>query len=138
MGTNMKKRYLKSAVVLTILLIFILSNFVSVMGTNIVGYKQSKLNINPSPISNINYITLEFFFSEPTVVANDENIWVYLDESDLNMMIPNKPILPVNITVLEFLFGTEIVSVNFEYSKPVVINLTKQIALASYPVYDKN
>ncbi len=133
----MKKRYLKSAVVLSILVIFILSNFVSVMGINIVGYKQSILNISPSPISNINYITLEFFFSEPTVVVDDENIWVYLDESDLNMMIPDKPILPVNITVLEFLFGTEIVSVDCEHSKPVIINLTKKIALASYPAYDK-
>jgi hypothetical protein len=136
MGAKMKKRHLKSAVILSILLIFILSNFVSVIGFSIVG-ENSKLDLNPSPISNSNQIILEFFFSEPTIVVDEKNIWVYLDESDLNMMIPEKPILPVNITVLEFLFGTEIISVDYEHSKPVIINLTKRIAIASYPDYDK-
>jgi hypothetical protein len=66
-----------------------------------------------------------------------ENIWVYVNESDLNMMIPGKPILPVNISELEFEFGTKITSIEYKHSTPIIINLTGRLTHASKSMYDK-
>jgi len=117
--------------------ILVLSSFTSVIGTrnNILeGYDFIK---NPAPILNIKQITLEFSFSDPTISTDGDQIWVYLDESDLNMMIPDKPVLPVNITVLEFVFGTEIIDVEYSHSDPIEINLSRQIARAGRPNFDQ-
>ncbi len=125
----MKINNLKKEIVIILALIFILSNCVSVLGI------QKSIEFEETG-SETQSITLEFFFSYPTIVVDGENIWVYMNESDLNMMIPDQPILPVNLTVLEFEFGTEIIAVEYEHSTPVIINLTGKLACASKPIYD--
>ncbi|MCK5112620.1 MAG: hypothetical protein KAQ84_03675 [Thermoplasmatales archaeon] len=125
----MKINNLKKEIVIVLALIFILSNCASVLGIQkSIGFEETG--------SEAQSITLEFFFSYPTVVVDGENIWVYVNESDLNMMIPDQPILPVNLTVLEFEFGTEIIAVEYEHSTPEIINLTGKLACASKPIYD--
>jgi len=129
---------LKKKIVKVIVLIFILSNCVSVSGIN-AEFKQirSDHNIFSSATSEIQFITLKFFFSYPEIVIEGENIWVYVNESDLNMMIPDKPILPVNLTELEFEFGTKIISIDYKHSIPLIINITGKLVCAPKPIcYD--
>ena len=126
----MKSNNLKKEIIIVLALIFILSNCVSVIGIH-----KKSIGFNGTG-SETQSITLEFFFSYPTIVVDGENIWVYVNESDLNMMIPDQPILPVNLTVLEFEFGTEIVAVEYEHSTPEIINLTGKLACASKSMYD--
>ncbi|UCF13338.1 MAG: hypothetical protein JSW06_03530 [Thermoplasmatales archaeon] len=125
----MKINNLKKEIVIILALIFILSNCESVLGI------QKSIEFEETG-SIIQSISLEFFFSYPTIVVDGGNIWVYINESDLNMMIPDQPILPVNLTVLEFEFGTEIIAVEYEHSTPVIFNLTGTLACASKPIYD--
>jgi len=134
----MKKIIKNKTLIIIITLFFTLSNYSSVIGTGINQFYGDQSKIKTLSQSNdINYITLDFCFSQPNIVANDENIWVYIEESDLNMMIPGKPVLPVNITTLEFEFGTEIISIYYNHSKPILFNLTKKISQASYPKTDE-
>ncbi|MCK4415708.1 MAG: hypothetical protein KAU84_01000 [Thermoplasmatales archaeon] len=126
----MKNNNLKKEIIIVLALIFILSNCVSVIGVH-----KKSIGFNETG-SETQSITLEFFFSYPTIVVDGENIWVYVNESDLNMMIPDQPILPVNLTVLEFEFGTEIIAVEYEHSTPEIINLTGKLACASKSMYD--
>ena len=126
----MKSNNLKKEIIIVLALIFILSNCVSVIGIH-----KKSIGFNETG-SETQSITLEFFFSYPTIVVDGENIWVYVNESDLNMMIPDQPILPVNLTVLEFEFGTEIIAVEYEHSTPEVINLTGKLVCASKSMYD--
>lgn len=136
----MKNNTLNKAFIILIATIFILSTSGSVLGIQQKEFKlkETKLFENPNPItqSKLQYLSLDFFFSSPKIVVDGENIWVYINESDLNMMIPDRPVLPVNITELEFEFGTEIISVDYKHSNPVIINLTGNLTYASKPMYD--
>jgi len=133
----MKINIKNKVTLLFILTIFLLSNFTTVIGTFNKNSNNLELSENPTAISITNSLTMEYSFSYPKIVVDDNQLWVYINESDLNMIIPNKPVLPVNITVLEFEFGTEIVDIDFEHSKPILINLSRPIACSNYPKYDQ-
>ncbi|UCD13000.1 MAG: peptidase C25 [Thermoplasmatales archaeon] len=136
----MKIHHRKREIVLIIAFILISLNQISVIGTNSIGLTDIHLSGTTSVPSESyqQYIKLEFFFSDPIVVVDGDHIWVYINESDLNMMIPGQPVLPVNLSVLEFLFGTEILSVEYDHSPPQIINLTGTLARASHPMLDDN
>ena len=127
---------LKKEIVLIIVLIFILSNGTSVFGLES-EYNNLQRVAKPIVESDIKFLNLTFFFSYPKIVVDGGNIWVYVNETDLNMMISGKPVLPVNITELEFEFGTKIKSIEYKHSTPIIINLTGRLAHASKSMYDK-
>ena len=81
------------------------------------------------------YISKTYEFSEPVITEEGEYIYVSLDESDLNMVVPEYPVLPVNLTVMEFPLGTDVSYVYYYHSEPEIINLTQPLAfsLASPP-----
>ena len=84
----------------------------------------------------IKYIEIDLDFSDPEVVPYGSYVIVRLDESDLNRMDPGQPVLPVNLSVFELPFGTEILGVEYEHSAPIIYNITKKIAFASMPGTD--
>ncbi len=89
----------------------------------------SALGYNYKSISNkTNIISFDLEFSDPELIIHDENITVHINESDINMIVPDRPVLPVNITTLEFELGTKIKSVTCEHSCPEDIYLEKNIA----------
>ncbi len=127
----------KKEIIIIIALLFILSNCSTVFGLKSDFNQIQTDNHNPIAESDIKFLTLKFFFSYPEIVVDRDDIWVYVNESDLNMMIPDKPVLPVNITKLEFEFGTKIKAVEYKHSTPIIINLTGRLVHASKSMYDK-
>ena len=81
-------------------------------------------------------ITKEYDFSDPEIVIDGEYVYVYIDESDLNRINPGKPVLPVNLTVMEFPFNAEIINVRCYHSIPETIGLTQPLAFALSTVPD--
>jgi hypothetical protein len=127
MKTFKSKHFMLSWSIVSIVILQV----VSVGGT--FGSEDHIIPINPTSVDTI---TLYFNFSNPVITSENESIWVKVNETDLNMLIPKQPILPTNITVLPFEFGTEILSVNYTTSIPVVINLSKKLAHADYTPFD--
>jgi hypothetical protein len=89
-----------------------------------------------TPLTIAETLTLSFTFSDPDITIENENIWVKVNETDLNMVIPEQPVLPVNITELQFEFGTEILDIQYNTSSPNIINLTGRLAHALFTPYD--
>lgn len=78
--------------------------------------------------------SLSFYynFSEPEIVDNGDVINVYVNESDLYSIGDGRPILPVNLTILEFPFGTKILDFNLSHSEIIREDISKKIAYGSY------
>ena len=68
-------------------------------------------------------LVLEFNFSYPKIIVENDYIWVYVNETNLNMIVPDQPVLPTNITELMFEFGTKILGIEYTCSSPEIINL---------------
>jgi hypothetical protein len=86
-------------------------------------------------------LTKEFTFSEPVLREYDQYMNVYVNESDLYSIGDGRPVLPVNLTIIELPFGTEIIDFDYECSTPKIINITKKLSYGSYSpetVMDEN
>jgi hypothetical protein len=83
----------------------------------------------------------EFIFSDPVINESREYANVYVNESDFNSSADGRPILPVNLTIIELPFGTEIINISFYNSTPEIITLSKKLSFGSCstrPSMDKN
>ena len=88
----------------------------------------------PKYIPPLGSMTLSFNynFSEPVIEEHGDFVNVYTDHADVYSIGDGRPILPVNLTILEFSFGTKILEVSFSHSEPIQQNLTKKLAYGSY------
>jgi len=77
-------------------------------------------------------LSFDYNFPEPVIEQHGGFVNVYTDHADVYSIGDGRPILPVNLTILEFPFGTKILEVNFSHSEPVQQNLTKKLAYGSY------
>ncbi len=109
----------------------IICSCISITATNRIDQ-----HMQPATSTNSETISLTFNFSDPTIVNDNQSIWVYVNETDLNMIIPNKPVLPTNITVLPFEFGTKILNITYTTSKPENIYLNGQLATGAFRNHD--
>lgn len=80
----------------------------------------------------IKTMSVSLSFSEPTVKEFDDYSCVYVNESDVYNINIGKPVLPVNLSVIEFPFGTEIIDFSYDYSIPENIDVNKKISFGSY------
>jgi len=106
----------------------------------------SGLNIQKSTKTLTNYgtenTTLEFSlnFSNPEFDLYNNSFYEYIvvkvPETNHNMIIPGKPVLPVNYQVFNLTFGTIIENIDYNISPPVKINLTGQLSFGK-AVIDK-
>ena len=127
MKINLIKKVLMFSIVFTIIIL----NCFSVVGNNTFNQYTK-----PVSFSEPKSIILEFNFSDPIIIVNDEDIWVYVNETDLNMIIPGKPVLPVNITELLFEFGTEIIDIEYNSSTPEIIDIPGRLVHGLQLKYD--
>ncbi len=135
----MKKNiYIKTTVIFLIILLS-MSSCISAFGSQLDN--DSKIDIvldeksSKTTFTSIKEITLDLGFSDPEVALNGDYYIVRVNESDLNRMDPGKPVLPVNLTILEFPFGTLIENITYElYSPPENITIPGKLAFGSLPV----
>ncbi|MCK4366278.1 MAG: hypothetical protein KAW45_09505, partial [Thermoplasmatales archaeon] len=117
----------KKGMVVGLLIIFVLSSCVPAFGLQI-NKSTSNEPLGLASKSDVKYIELEFSFSDPEVVRCG-NYWIVrVMETNHNRYIlfdwnPGKPVLSVNITVSELIFGSKILDVSYENSTPEIIDL---------------
>jgi len=118
-------------VVVGLIICFVLSSCYPAIGL------QQKINpddtvvlINNKNIiySNSELLTLEFSFSDPVIENDEDYIYISVEESDFNHIADGAPVLPVKLPLQEFMFGTDIISVEYEISAPVTIPITKKLS----------
>lgn len=97
--------------------LFVLSNCFSSLAS--VGR-----NLPDASTGSIQSLTMDFFFSEPTFTTDSGYVRVHVDEADMNLVAPGKPVLPVNTSIISLEFGTEIVDVKYQISSQVVYTLS--------------
>ncbi|RLF52416.1 MAG: hypothetical protein DRN24_03330, partial [Thermoplasmata archaeon] len=76
-------------------------------------------------------IKKEFNFSQPTIKVNNGYSNVYVKEANLYSINDGRPVVPVNLTVVELPFGSKIINVNYEYSEPKEISLSNKLSFGS-------
>ena len=76
-------------------------------------------------------IKKEFNFSEPTIKVNNGYSNVYVKEANLYSINDGRPVVPVNLTVVELPFGSKIINVNYEHSEPKEISLSNKLSFGS-------
>ena len=134
----MKYYNFKKLIVVGLFIIFSISSCIPAFGTQ-TEKSELKRTDYLTVDSEIKYIEIEHSFSDPEIVKHG-NYWVVrVNETNHNRLVlfdmdPGKPVLPVNISVFELIFGSEIINVEYEHSTPEIIDLEGQLAFcrASY------
>jgi len=128
----------KKGIVIGLLIIFVLSSCIPAFGLQIKKSESNEaLGLSSGP--DIKYIEIELSFSDPEVVKYG-NYWVVrVKETNYNKYVlfdmnPGKPVLPVNISIFELVFGSKILDINYENSTPEIIDLPGKLTFckASY------
>ena len=135
----MFKIFIKKGLVTGLLLLFIISNSFPVFGlnnSNNSSVEMSSEDNHSSFESEIKYIEIDLDFSYPEIVPYDDYVIVRIEESDLNRMDSGQPVLPVNLSIFQLPFGTEIINVEYENSVPIIYNISKKLAFGSTPRID--
>ncbi len=110
-----------------VLIILVLSSFVSVYAENITN----------TSTNNIKYVEksfeIDFSFSYPEIVKQYSYSVIRVNETNHNRIImfdysSYYPVLPVNLSVFEFPFGSKIIDVTFENNSPEIINLDSKLS----------
>lgn len=118
--------------VVGLVILFVLSGYANAFGSQT---KESDMDKNTSS-TEAKYIELDFSFSYPELVKCG-NYWIVrVNETNHNRYVlfdlnPGKPVLPVNISVFELVFGSEILNVEYEHSTPQIIDLPGKLAFCT-------
>jgi len=128
----LKNNIIKKSVVFAIIALFVISSGISAIGLQL-KKQELKEEINVTYESDIKYIELEFAFSDPEIVSYKNYSVVRINETNHNRIVmfdydPGKPVLPVNISVFNLVFGTKILDISYENSTPVIYDLPSEIA----------
>ncbi|HEC94901.1 MAG TPA: hypothetical protein ENI45_02925, partial [Thermoplasmatales archaeon] len=97
--------------------VFVLLNCLS-------GLAVVERNLTDACTASIQSLTMDFFFSEPAFTTDGGYVRVHVDEADMNLVTPGKPVLPVDISIIPLEFGTKIVDVEYQISSQVVYSLS--------------
>jgi hypothetical protein len=115
-----------------LLIIFIVSSCIPAFGIQV---SEQKKTIIENHGTEIKHIEFDLSFSYPEVVEHG-NFWVVrVKETNHNQyelfdLDPGKPVLPVNLSIFELMFGSEIVDIEIEHSTPVIIDLPGPLAFS--------
>ena len=135
----MDKNSINKMLATGLIIFFVASSCTSAFGSQAKESDVNKIICSDSK-SDTKYIELEFSFSNPEVVKNGDYWIVRVNETNHNRYVlfdlnPGKPVLPVNISVFELVFGSEILTVEYEHSTPQIIDLPGKLAFCA-AVYD--
>ena len=125
----MKDKSLNKIIIIGMLVVLVTSTSFSAYGTLI---KKPVEIENLKNKAETKYIELNLSFSYPEVEKYG-NYWIVrIKETNHNRWVlfdlnPGKPVLPVNITINELMFGSQILDITYEHSNPQIINLTDEL-----------
>jgi len=120
------KKHFKKIIILLVLGFFTFSSYSNVIS------KQLKIQENQNINTNLDSFELEFSFSYPEIVEHYNYSVIKVNETNHNRIKmfdyeTNYPVLPVNLSVFEFPFGTIINNVTYENSTQKIIDLKNKI-----------
>ena len=120
----MKNFLFKGEIITLLVIIFIILSYIPVFGLQI---KKIDDKISKSSYLNEKYIEINLLFSDPEVVKYNDYWVVRVNETNHNRMDPGKPVLPVNISIYELIFGSKIIDIKYQNSTHEIINLSGMI-----------
>ena len=135
----MIKKFIKKIIVIEIIILFAISSFSPVFGLNTTNkpYTITSTEENNSTLeSEIKHIEIEIDFSNPEIVTYKDYIIIRIKETDLNRMDSGRPVIPVNLSIFQLPFGTEIVDIQYQNSTPIIYDISKKLAFGSTPRTD--
>jgi hypothetical protein len=125
-------KYINKFIAFIIVIIIILSALaVIIIFKDQQDYKKFEKDEQQILPNGVNTIIKTYNFSNPLIEEKDDFIVIRVIQTDFQSMGDGRPVLPFNLTTLEFPFGTEIISLDYTYSEPKVINISKKVSYAS-------
>jgi len=132
----MKGNVIKKCITVLLIIIFTLSSCIHAFGLQI---QKSDFDERINTTSDIKYIEIKLSFSYPEIVRHGNYFVVRVNETNHNQYVlfdlnPGKPVLPVNISNFELVFGSKILDLSYEHSPPKIIDLPGKLTFckASY------
>ena len=80
------------------------------------------------PVTSADVISFEYNFAEPTVEEHGDVMTVYVEDVDGYSIVDSRPVLPLNLTVIELPFGSEILDVDYQITGTEVISISKMLS----------
>ncbi len=126
----MKRRIYKKSASIILILFFLLSSCIPVLGSpdkTMYDSKEESTNVN------IKYIKINLSFSYPEIVKHGNYSVIRINETNHNQYVynekdPGRPVLPVNISIFNLMFGSRVINITYEHSTPQTINLTTRLS----------
>jgi hypothetical protein len=135
----MIRKFFLKGLVIKLIILLVLSSFSPVLGYNTTKNnitENTNEEINSQFISEIKNIEIEIEFSNPEIVPYNDYLIIRIKETDLNRIDSGRPVIPVNLSVYQLPFGSEIIDVEYEKSTPIIYDLSKKLAFGSKPGTD--
>jgi len=137
----------KKVTIVGLVIVLILSSFSAA-----IFYINLKENNKPEKEEQKEYgedffvIKKEFNFSEPLVEPHTGYSNVYIKEADLYSISDGRPVIPVNLTLIELPFGSKIINISYKHSEPEKMFLSNKLSFGSCStltgmdadIYDEN
>jgi hypothetical protein len=132
----MKGIVIKKCITVLLTIIFTLSSCIHAFSLQT---QKSDFDEIINKASDIKYIDIKLSFSYPEIVKHGKYFVVRVNETNHNQYVlfdlnPGKPVLPVNISNFELVFGSKILDLSYEHSPPQTIDLPGKLTFckASY------
>ena len=132
----MKGNIYKKCITTFLVLVFMISSCITAFGSQdntIIANKEGSTNVE------IKYIEIDLSFTYPEVVQHGNYSVVRVKETNHNQYElfesdPGRPVLPVNISIFNFMFGSRIIDISYTHSTPQTINISGRLSFckASY------
>jgi len=123
-------------ILLTILIIIciIAAGFTGLYIKDYLEKEKDIKQIKPTYDPDLTIITQSYVFSEPVIDERDDVSVVSVKETNLNSLGDGIPVIPVNVSTYELTFGSNIINVTYDYSKPQMKQLNHILSYGSYNV----
>ncbi len=79
----------------------------------------------------VNLIEETYEFNEPEIKEKNDLSIINVDGTDFHSQGDGRPVLPVKLITKSFAFGTKILSVEYDYKTPEIIDLSNKLSYAS-------
>ena len=123
---------LKKILVFIVLILFIVSASAGFLYSIKTQDKKNHLpDEKPALPKGLSCVYKNFSFSKPEIEEHESYVLVDIKETDFQSKGDGNPVIPLKLATIYFPFGTKIVSVEYEYSEPETIRLSKKISYSS-------
>jgi len=126
---HMKKSITSKTGIITVIILLILIAIAIILFPTV--NNKDHHDDNQPLFEGLSFIEKKYHFSNPEILEKQQQTFISVKEADLNSIHDQWPVLPVNITTLNFPLGTKIHDVQISYPRIENISIPHPVSYGS-------